>query len=161
VLPYLKDRIPSFKLARRALKGNDRAGVDYVVERHRLPSLGIDLKLRNRDFSVTPPDYADDLALETFSVVEKGIPGWTRDPAKACDYVLWFWQDTGRFFIVPFPPLCWVFERQWELYRMFFRTEQQRTRGRTSWTSECVFVPRPVLMKDIARWSSGRYRPAA
>jgi len=57
VLPYLKDRIPSFKLARKAAKGNDRGGVDYVVERHNLPSLGIDLKLRDRDFSVKPPDY--------------------------------------------------------------------------------------------------------
>jgi hypothetical protein len=145
VLPYLRDRIPNFRLA-RAPNGNDRQGVDYVIERHNLPSLGIDLKLRATNFSVRGED---DLALETWSVVEKNIPGWTRDPFKACDFVLWFWRDTGRYFIVPFPPLCWTFEREWELYRTFFRTERQRTAGRVSWTSECVFVPRTVVMADI------------
>jgi len=156
VLPFLKDRIPGFKRVRKAPIANDRAGCDYYVERHGLFSLGVDLKLRAEDYSVKPPDYADDLALETWSVIEKEIVGWTRDASKATDYILWFWKDTGRFFIVPFPPLCCAFQKYWQQWRDQYGAFTQVTEGRCSrWHSECVFVPRKVVVETICRWMNG------
>jgi hypothetical protein len=159
VLSFLKHRIPNFKRVHKAANANDRAGCDYYIERLGLPSLGVDLKLREADFSVRPPDYPDDLALETFSVIEGAITGWTRDPAKMCDYILWYWQDTGRFFIVPFPPLCCVFQRYWQEWKELYKVAEQHTPGRRSWHSECVFVPRQVVVEYIGRWMAGRWKP--
>jgi hypothetical protein len=155
VFPFLRDRIPNFRGVRRALKVNDHTGCDYYVERFGLYSLGIDLKLRDEDYSVKPPHFADDLALETFSVNEQKV-GWTRDATKATDYVLWYWQDTGRFFIVPFPALCAVFTQHWEEWRKQFPVSRQTTReGRRCWKSECVFVPRRLVMNCINGWMNG------
>jgi hypothetical protein len=155
VLPFLADRIPNFKTVRRALKQNDKDGTDYYIERYGLKTLAVDLKLRDTDYSVQAPDFSDDLALETFSVKEKDIIGWTRDGAKTADYILWYWKDTGRFFIVPFPPLCCVFQRCWEAWRERFGAWEQHTPGTRGWHSECVFVPRRLVMEAIWRWGSG------
>lgn len=105
-------------------------------------------------------DYAvegyDDLALETWSVVpderNEGKVGWTRDSTKRTDYTLWFWQDTGRFFLVAFPPLCAVFWRYWTLWRDHYQTERQSS---GDWQSECVFVPRPVVVAKLNGWRQG------
>lgn len=156
---FLRHKIPNYHRVRKAATENDRSGCDYYIERRRLPSLGVDLKLRRHDFSIDPPRFADDLALETWSVIESQIPGWTRDPSKACDYILWFWKDTGRFYICPFPPLCSVFMEKWQEWRKLYRTETQRTEGRTSWRSECVFVPRRVVEEAITEWCSGQAQP--
>jgi hypothetical protein len=155
ILPFLKSRIPNFRRVRKAAAVNDRAGCDYYIERHSLLSLGIDLKLRSEDFSIKPPNFADDLALETFSVIEKNIAGWTRDATKSADYILWFWKDTGRFFIVPFPPLCCVFQRYWKPWREQYGAVRQHSTGRSCWHSECVFVPRTVVVDTVGRWCSG------
>ena len=40
---------------------------------------------------------SQDIALETWSVIEKLKIGWTRDLNKRSDYVLWFWLDTKRW----------------------------------------------------------------
>jgi len=161
VLPFLKHRIPGFVRVRKAAKTNDRSGTDYYIERNGLFSLAIDLKLRDEDWSIKPPDFADDLALETLSVVETGKIGWTLDASKSADYILWFWKDTGRFFIVPFPPLCCVFQRYWKEWSVQYRTARQHTPSmRRGWHSECVFVPRIVVMDYIGRWMNGYSKTA-
>lgn len=160
VLPFLKYRIPNFKRVRKAPVVNDRTGIDYYVERFHLPSLAFDLKLRREDWTRKDPEFAkDDLALETFSVVENGKVGWTRDPNKAADYILWFWRDSGRFFIVPFPALCYVFQKMWVQWREQYGAVQQYTTDGSGWHSECVFVPREVVMEYINRWSNGQTKP--
>lgn len=157
VFPFLKHRIPNFLRIHRTGGVNDRTGTDYVVERSGLHSIAIDLKLRDEDFSVKPPKFADDLALETYSVIEKNIIGWTRDSSKTADYILWFWKDTGRFFIVPFPPLCCVFQRYWQQWRTEYGPPVlQRTEGYRCWHSECIFAPRLVVVEAVGRWYNGQ-----
>ncbi len=107
VFEFLRYRIPNYKGIVTAAPADDRSGCDYYIERHgppggRLASIGIDLKRRSMDYSQQSPP-SDDLALESFSVIEQGIVGWTRNGSKATDYVLWYWEDTGRFFLALFP----------------------------------------------------------
>jgi hypothetical protein len=78
------------------------------------------------------------------------VIGWTRDSSKRCDYVLWLWQDTRRYCLLPFLPLCKVFSVNWTDWRERFRCAQQKTtlHGRT-YQSECVFVPRVTVWRAI------------
>ncbi len=160
IFPFLRHRIPGFIRVRKAAAINDRSGVDYYIERSGLFSLAVDLKAREEDYSVKlPPFRADDLALETFSDLDRGVIGWTRNASKAADYILWFWKDTGRFFIVPFPPLCCVFQRYWEPWCKKYGTHIQTSlEGRRKWRSECVYVPREVVVETIGRWHGGHTR---
>ena len=147
VEPILLARIPGAATVRKAEKQDDRNGTDYWVDRDGgLPALSVDLKARDVDFLKTKGH--DDLALETWSVCDTKV-GWTRDTSKRTDYVLWYWRDTGRFALVPFPPLCQAFSAHWREWRETYFYDRQTSGG---WQSECVFVPRTVVFGALLDW---------
>lgn len=128
---------------------NDRNGTDRWVEMISGPSmLRIDAKVRTEDYAFKPKPE-DDLALETWSVVEQKIVGWTRDTSKQTDFILWIWQDTGRWCLVPFRMLCRVFNDNWLAWRGEYKHKQQYTPDFGGYHSECVFVPRKVVWSAI------------
>jgi len=157
VRAVLLNRIPAAVAVLRASDTDDRNGTDYWVERRApLPRLSVDVKVREEDYAAKPePWRADDLALETWSDIGRKV-GWTRDESKRTDYVLWFWADTARFVLVPFHPLCHVFSRYWEQWMRTYKVARQNS---GNWQSECVFVPRPIVLQTITRsWSCGQGR---
>jgi hypothetical protein len=152
VADILLAEIPGALNVHKAHETNDRSGTDWWVEqngRH----LSVDAKVREEDWLATHPKD-DDLALETWSVVEKKVIGWTRNERKRSDYILWLWKDTGRWCLVPFPMLCKVMQRHWELWTKRYKTKQQFT-PEGNYHSECVFVPRREVWAAIYRQYSG------
>ena len=145
----LKDRLPGCYDVQKADMASDRSGTDYwALRRDDLPPLSIDVKVRSKDYALR---NEDDLALETWSVIGRKV-GWTRDPSKRTDYILWYWIDRSRFVLVSFPALCRVFRHYWEEWREQYKTDVQNS---GTWQSECVFVPRDVVMDKIMAWHSG------
>jgi len=153
IAAILKNRLPNCHKVVKADETEDRQGTDYWALRDGLPKLAIDVKVRSRDYA---PEGQDDLALETWSVIDEKI-GWTRDAEKRTDYVLWYWQDTGRFCLISFHALCWAFTRHWQAWKRKYKVAIQES---SSWQSECVFVPRAVVLGSLARWQTGKARRA-
>lgn len=161
----LLDSIPGALRAYPADESDDRNGVDWWVEcigyedRNRI---GVDVKARARDFLAEAGE--DDLALETWSVLNQ-TPGWTRDPRKITDYILWWWKPTGRWCLVPFLMLCAVFSEHWQEWSARYKTDIQSTkpsgRFRSGWQSECVFVPRKIVWRSIYDRFGGDVRDVA
>ena len=149
----LKDRIPGCYDVQKAEQSDDRSGTDYWALRHNLPALSVDVKVRSVDYAARG---CDDLALETWSVVDEK-PGWTRDRSKRTDYILWYWTDTGRFVLMLFPALCCAFSRYWRQWRATYQSNRQSS---GAWVSECVFVPRQVVMDKVMAWATGQLREA-
>jgi hypothetical protein len=155
VAEILRQRMPGCVEVKKSCKETDRSGVDWWAVLENGKRVGVDLKNRDKDCMAFGND---DLALETWSVIGER-PGWTRDESKICDWVLWVWGDTGRFFLLPFQPLCSVFGDSWQKWRADYKTRQQRTPGRNGkpgWSSECVFVPRKVVLEAVTEWFCGR-----
>lgn len=145
VKSVLLDLIPGAVSVKQAATENDKQGIDWWVELSTAKHLAVDAKVRETDWASSHPND-DDLALETWSVVDKRIVGWTRDTNKKCDYVLWLWKDTGRFCLIPFPMLLKVFLTNWREWRKTYKCAvQTTTRHSDSYRSECVFVPRSVI----------------
>lgn len=140
----LISEIPNAIAVRQANDHEDRTGTDWWVDRQNNKPLSIDLKVREIDYGKS------DLALEIWSVVEHEIIGWTRDTTKATDYVLWFWKDTKRWCLLPFPMLCRVFSLLWEDWENEYKTARQTSRlnGRV-YHSECVFVPIDIVWGSL------------
>lgn len=115
--------------------------------------MSVDCKVREKDFAKLKG--WDDIALETWSVVEKEKIGWTRDTVKQTDFVLWLWKDSGRWLLIPFQMLCKVFIENWRQWTKQFRTERQYTPTHGGYHSECVFVPRRIVWERIYRLYSG------
>lgn len=149
----LLSNIPGALAVHAAHSHNDRNGTDWWVEMRGGNFLSVDAKVRSQDWIAKGKD---DLALETWSVVEAEKVGWTRDRNKRTDYVLWLWQDTGRWCLIPFHMLCGVFEGKWQSWCAEFQVSRQRTPSRSGgYHSECVFVPRRVLWAAIYNQYSG------
>lgn len=150
---YLLKNIPLAVSVERANKADDKNGIDWWVTLISGRKLGIDVKVREVDWS---KKGSDDLALETWSVMEKQIIGWTRNPDKQTDYIVWLWKDTGRLVIIQFPWLCSFFMTHWEAWRKKYKTRVQRTVNNSSqYHSECVFVPRELIFTLLYRAIGG------
>lgn len=159
VSDILIDNVPGVFEARLAPSRQDKNGTDWFLHRENGKPLRVDCKVRREDWSIKDKPE-DDLALETWSVIEDRVLGWTRDATKETDYILWLWKDTGRWCLIPFPLLCQVFQSKWEEWRSAFKTRQQETPWRGgSYHSECVFVPRSIVWKAIYQRYGGK--PAA
>ena len=142
----LRQEFPACTDIRKASKSWDKKGVDYWVYGYD-KSIAIDAKIRDEDWK---EKGEDDLALESWSIIDKKV-GWTRDATKRTDFVVWFWQDTGRYFLVPFRPLCAIFSQYWQQWREnpWFEVAQQ-TSG--EWESECIFVPRKLIVQKLLQF---------
>ncbi len=135
---------------RHATPNEDRHGTDWWVDRVNGRSLSVDVKARS-------PDYAlrghDDLALELWSAKatawEGGRIGWTLDPRKQTDYILWLWQESGRWCLVPFPLLSAAFKVHYDEWCRYRHAEQTSHRAGRTWVSECVYVPRVIVWRAI------------
>jgi hypothetical protein len=165
VQDILLAEIPGAVSCRKSEKHEDKNGTDWWVNRRSVRPLSVDCKIRKEDWSMKPPAFADDLALETFSVIETGAIGWTRNPAKETDYILWLWLDTRRWCLLPFPLLCGVFYERWEEWRKEYGAKRQKSSGwgysQGTWHSECVFVPRRIVWREIYLRYSGQGQKAA
>lgn len=122
---------------------DDLTGVDYWVIMSSGTRFGVDCKVRAEDWATRG---ADDLALETWSMIEQSRVGWTRDDKKKTDYVLWLWRDTGRWCLLPFVPLRTVFSRNWQRWATVYGVKRQANKN---YTSECIFVPRRIVWRAI------------
>lgn len=144
------EQIPGAVAVDRATERDDRNGTDWWVRRNGVRPLSIDAKVRSEDWAAKP-NPQDDLALETWSVVEQRVVGWTRNPKKDTDYILWLWIDTRRWCLVSFPMLCAVMETLWQEWASTYKVSRQTTprSDGTKYHSECVFVPRREVWKQI------------
>jgi hypothetical protein len=149
VRDILKANIPGAWDVRLANETDDRHGTDWWVERSSGEPISVDCKVRSSDWATKG---SDDLALESWSVIESQKVGWTRDENKQTDYILWLWQDTGRWCLIPFPMLCKVFSEKWSQWALKYKSARQRTEN---YHSECVFVPRKVVWAAIYRRFGG------
>lgn len=154
VSQILLANIPAAASVTQAEKSDDRHGTDYWVVCSNGHRLSIDVKARKRDFSV---DGKDDLALETWSVIDPPVIGWTRNTEKRTDYILWLWKDTKRWCLVPFHLLCAVFIDNWKSWSNMFKCRKQRTIrwNGTEYQSQCVYVPRQLVWRTIYLRFSG------
>lgn len=147
--------VPGAIQVSQASAADDRKGTDWWIDLSNTKRLSVDCKVREKDCIVEY--HADDIALETWSVMEKNIIGWTRNPEKETDYILWLWKDTGRWLLIPFSLLCGVFIDNWESWKNEYKTAIQKTteRGIVKWHSECVFVDRRTVWAEIYRKYGG------
>lgn len=146
----LLSAIPGALTIEPATSAEDRSGVDKWVICDGGRRIGVDVKRRKEDWAAKP-SHEDDLALESWSVVGRRR-GWTLDPTKRCEYILWWWADTGRWCLIPFVLLRAVFSENVGGWSLAYRTQEQETaprNGHPGWRSECVFVPRIVVWRAI------------
>lgn len=158
IFTFIRENIPGVSFIDRAGAHDDRRGTDYWVHLDSGKRISLDVKIRATDFAAKDPPQ-DDLALEVWSVVGKKV-GWTRDPDKQTDYVLWHWKDSGRICMLAFPLLCAVFNRnmdRWIVeYDEMIQTQTTVSVDDSSYQSSCIFIPRHIVIQAMIDQFGGR-----
>lgn len=157
----LLDNIPGAVSVAKSTDVEDRSGTDWWVCLENGKRVSVDLKAREKDCQTFGND---DLALEILSVVEADKIGWTADANKMTDFILWLWEDTGRWTLVSFCQLCAVFRDhygEWTDGRYTIPPDQYTPpkNGRSGWHSRCVFVPRKAVWRAIYEQFGGHTAP--
>jgi len=137
----------------KAHSKNDMVGADYWIEMAHGRFIAVDCKVRAVDYATSGKP---DLALETWANLEREKPGWTRDPGKLSDFILWLWTDTQRHCLVCYPMLRAVFSRRWQEWARRYRTARQKTQSESgaAYTSECLFISSRDLHRELF-WAFG------
>ncbi len=149
----LLEAIPGSMRAIQALAVHDRKGTDWLLDMKSGEWCRVDCKIREEDPVKRYGAHCDDVALETWSVVEKKVIGWSLDEKKQTDYIFWLWKDTGRWCLVPFLLLVKAFKAKKDQWLRAYKVAQQNTENR--YHSECVFVNRKELWQEIFRQANG------
>ncbi len=132
---------PATLTYRRSL-ADDRAGCDYVLTYAAFPDIAFSAEIKTR--SSDPQRFGkDDLAIEWWSDIERGKPGWSIDPSKRSDFILTVFRDTGRIAgPYRYRELRAAANAHFSDWRASFRPHRQQNSG---WISECSFIPRSAL----------------
>ncbi len=155
-------------------RGSDAMGIDYLIE---FPTrwITVDVKIRDKDFAWERHrenrTWKLDVVLELWSV-DKKKKGWPLDINKRCDYVMWFWKDSGRVLIRPFLPLFAALTANLDRWRSIYPPHFQETvdrggpngygpngYGPNGYKSEFICVPVDVLDAAITEQMGGFSQP--
>lgn len=134
----LHAQLPGLLAIHQAAKANDMAGIDYWLEFAGGIMRSVDVKMRSRDYEA---EGKPGLALETWSNVDAKKVGWSRDPSKLCDYIMFYWLSSERSYLVDFRQLQPLFAREWQNWRGKYGPVIQPNDGRNPYHSECLFMP--------------------
>lgn len=89
----ISERMPEALAIIPAHTANDKRGIDYWIELPHCRMEGLDVKIRAQDYLHKDPRTA---FIELVANTTTGKPGWTIDPSKQTDWVLFYYADTGR-----------------------------------------------------------------
>lgn len=130
----------------------DKDGADYAVYAAS-GTYYIDIKVRHED----PREWGeDDIAVELFSVMEKGIRGYH---GRLTTHLLWLWPSTGRSVLIPFDVFREVYDASWEHWSFWLSEKPQWTYkdGRSYRSTHC-YVPVAKFGRYALRHQSGSER---
>lgn len=142
--------VPGFTGLRKATVSEDKQGIDYLGLRGNRPPISFDVK--HREVCPIKAWNSDDACIECWSVWKgnqhpDNKPGWTYDPNKLCDYIIYTWPATGgrRYWIVPFHALHVAAKDNWHKWtKSGFR--DARNNG---YLTRCVYPQRAVIKAAI------------
>jgi hypothetical protein len=152
----IADTLPGVVTVEKTDVAVDKTGVDYVAKLRGGSKINIDVKLRSEGCSRYWKNGAEELALETWSVMpdgsNKGRAGWTLDEAKDTHYTLHVFseKDSSSAYLLPFQLLRKAFRTNAKKWMELFRVEIQSSK---TWKSQCVFVPAFIVMDAISEAS--------
>lgn len=143
---YFRDELLNIH---KAHKQNDKLGADYTLEFPGYRHQALDVKIRRQDFSL--PCHGGDnrtACLELVANTTNGKIGWSLDPNKITDWVLFYYIESGRWDIYNARELRAAVIRYLPRFRKIGKPETQQT-GRYESTS--LFVSHRDLSAAIYR----------
>lgn len=120
---------------------SQKRGIDRIITLEDGQQYTIEEKVRYKDYN--------DIALERWSSFEDKTLGWCLKDLD-CDYVLYLFWNSGRYFLFPFEKLRQSLTDNLLEWENNYKILQTRNKGvRSHYTTVSVCVPIPVLIDII------------
>lgn len=132
----------------RAGSEDDKRGADYYST--------VGDKRTNYDFkfrSIDPIDAynSNDILVEIYSSTTSHTPGWTVAPDKITDYVVYYFEPTGRYLVYDYKLLRETVLTNYDHYNNSFNHKFATTKTDYGYyTTENIAVPVEVINQDMA-----------
>ncbi len=92
----IKKQFPEVLAIHPAHSKNDKLGIDYWLEFENGVNETLDVKVREEDYTLRGDDRT--ACLELIANTNSGKPGWTVDPSKRTNWVMFFYVETKKAF---------------------------------------------------------------
>lgn len=148
----LKIHLPHCTDIRKTDTEQDKKGVDYIATLKGGAEVLIDAKTRTPGSKKYWKNGEAELALETWSVVDKKL-GWTLNDKTEVDYILYTFSpaEWDKYYFFPFQLLRKAFISNGKQWQSVYGKKIQYTRSNTvSWCSEAIFVPASVVVRAVS-----------
>lgn len=134
--PNLKEIIP--------IKNNmklQKAGVDKVIVLKNGKKLKIDEKKRRKDYG--------DILLEEWSVLHAKKKGWTGDPAKITDYVVYAILPANTLYWLPYDLLQFTWRTNYYKWKKKYGIKKAFNRSHGGYITTNIAVPLNILLEAL------------
>lgn len=134
----------------QACQENDRLGIDYWLEYKNGTMQTLDAKIRKLDYSIRGDDRT--ACIELVSNNRGGKLGWSIDPTKRTDIVLFYYIETGAAYFYPARELRAAIIANMNKLKATGKPDTQKTNSYgSSYASESLFVSHAELWRAIYR----------
>lgn len=151
-ISLLKMHLPHCTGIRKTTIEQDKKGVDYIATLKGGAEILIDAKTRTPGSKQYWKNGEAELALETWSVVNKKL-GWTLSDKTNVDYILFTFAPTewDKYYFFPFQLLRKAFIANGKQWAEKYSRKVQFTRSYNGcWQSEAIFVPASVVVQAVS-----------
>lgn len=115
-----------------------REGIDKVLYFKNGKQLLIDEKKRRKDYG--------DILLEEWSIVEKHKKGWTGDPAKKTDYIVYVIMPSAKVYLLPYLLLQSAWRKNYIDWKGKYKTVYAKN---ATYNTSSLCIPAEVLLSAI------------
>ncbi|MES1999322.1 MAG: hypothetical protein V4446_08405 [Pseudomonadota bacterium] len=141
---------PELLSVHRAHTTNDKMGADYWLEFPGCKMETLDAKVRRKDYVLRGDDRT--ACLELVANTRSQKPGWTVDPSKLTDWIIFYYIETGSSFVYSARQLRAAVIAHLPKLQKTGKPDTQSTKsGAGSYQSESLFVSHRELGAAIYR----------
>lgn len=146
----IKERYPEVRAIVQACPQNDKLGIDYWLEYQNGTMQTLDAKIRELDYSKRGDDRI--ACIELMANTRKQKLGWSIDPSKRTDIVLFYYIETGAAYFYPARELRAAIIASLDLLKRDGKPATQKTESYgNTYSSESLFVSHAELWRAIYR----------
>lgn len=144
----IRNHYPDARSIMKSCPENDKAGADWWIEFTNNKVLSLDAKIRTKDYTTATEDRI--ACIELVSSKTTGKLGWSIDPSKITDIVMFYYIDTKKAYFYPARELRNAIIANLDRLKAHGKPDTQKTEsGNRFYESDSIFVSHAELWRCI------------
>jgi hypothetical protein len=146
IVSAIRSQYPDARNIMKSCTENDKAGADWWIEFTNNKVLSLDAKIRTKDYTTTTESRI--ACIEIVANTTTGKIGWSIDPSKITDLVMFYYIDTKKAYFYTARELRNAIIANWDRLKAHGKPDTTTTKsGDGFYKSEVLFVSHAELWR--------------